>query len=64
MIDITQYHWWQHDFDDPARHEIDVWEDQDERVSEVLGSDGNPIRITRRRHRIGFDLRPASERGL
>lgn len=63
MIDITQFDWWAHDFDDPEPHRISVFEGERDRVSELLGPDGEPLRIVRARPRIGFDLRPLVARG-
>ncbi len=37
-------------------------EDDDTRVSALLGPDGNPLIIRRARPRIGFDLRPAQQK--
>lgn len=35
----------------------EVWEDDAFRKSAVLGPDGEPLRLVRKRRRIGFDLR-------
>lgn len=39
-----------------------VEEDEDTRVSALLGPDGNPLIIKRARNRIGFDLRPVQRK--
>ena len=62
MIDIKQYDWWGHDFDDPEAQRIEVFDLPRERLSEVLGPDGNQLRIVSHR-RIGFDLRPRGAGG-
>lgn len=38
--------------------EPQVWHSPAERVSELLGPDGEPLKVPFERPRIGFDLRP------
>ena len=41
---------------------VTVFTPSDERVSELLGPDGEPLRVAYERPALGFDLRPANER--
>lgn len=40
----------------------EVWHEPAERVSAVLGPDGEPLRVGYERRRIGFDLTPRAHR--
>lgn len=56
MYDFEQY-WF-----DPCilpETSTQVIEDENTRVSSLLGPDGNPLIIRRKRHKIGFDLTPS-----
>jgi hypothetical protein len=46
---------------DPMDHvneTMTIHESRDVRISALLGPDGEPLTIVKRRHKIGFDLRP------
>ena len=59
MIDITQAgHYWP-ELDAMAECPTpDLRHSPSERISELLGPDGEPLRVAYPRNRIGFDLTP------
>lgn len=63
MIDITQEGFVWEVFDNPGEcPEPDFWETTKERISSLLGPDGEPLIILLDRPKLGFDLRPAPQR--
>lgn len=63
MIHITQAgHDWPELDADGFCPQPDVWHTPAERVSELLGPDGEPLRVPYARNRIGFDLTPKGAR--
>lgn len=63
MINITQGGWNWDMLDSPAECPVpQLWHIPSERVSAVLGPDGEPLRVGYKRPRIGFDLTPREAR--
>lgn len=59
MINITQGGWYWEILDSPATcPQPDVWHRPSERVSELLGPDGEHLHVPYHRNSIGFDLTP------
>ena len=62
VIHITQHGWEWPELDSPTKcPEPQVWYTPAERVSELLGPDGEPLLVPYPRRRIGFDLTPKGE---
>lgn len=59
MIDLTQAgHYWPELDSATECPAPDVWHSPAERISELLGPDGEPLRVSYPRPRLGFDLTP------
>lgn len=59
MINITQGDWKWDILDNKGQcPRPDVWFSPAERLSIVLGPDGEPLQVGYQRPRMGFDLRP------
>lgn len=59
MIDITQAGWDWALLDEPGGIPApQVWHTPAERISQLLGPDGEPLLVPYPRNRIGFDLTP------
>ena len=59
MIVITQGGWSWDVLDSPGfTPDPEVWSAPHERVSELLGPDGEPLRVAYPRPKLGFDLTP------
>ena len=62
MIDLTQHGWEWPILDAPGECPTpDVWHAPAERISALLGPDGEPLKVAFPRLRIGFDLTPTKE---
>jgi len=46
------------EYDEPQAPDVTLFMPAHERVSELLGPDGNPLMVPFERPKLGFDLRP------
>lgn len=59
MIDVTQAgHYWPELENLEPCPQPQLWHRPSERISELLGPDGEPLTVQYPRNRIGFDLTP------
>ena len=61
-FDQCDWRWTGIDVQDGHCPQPEVWHEPAERVSAVLGPDGEPLRVGYERRRIGFDLTPRAHR--
>ena len=62
MINVTQGGYYWHQLDAPGDCPApDVFDSPHDRISDLLGPDGEPLRVPYARPRLGFDLTPTAQ---